>query len=59
MKVKAAVSFAGAVTMHMGETADIPEGDVLNDLLECGYVEPAEQKPDKAVKKNEGKRNNP
>ena len=45
--------------MHMGETADIPEGDVLNDLLDCGYVEPAEQKPDKAVKKNEGKRNNP
>ena len=34
--------------MHTGEVRDVEEGCVLDDLLACGYVEPAEE-----VKKNE------
>lgn len=48
MRVRAAVSFAGAVSMHAGEVRDVEEGCVLDDLLACGYVEPAEE-----VRKNE------
>lgn len=39
MKVKARVSFGGKVSMHCGEERDIPQGEVLNDLLSAGYVE--------------------
>lgn len=48
MRVRAAVSFAGAVSMHSGEVRDVSEGYVLDDLIACGYVEPAEE-----VSKNE------
>ena len=58
MRVKANVSFAGAVTMYVGEIRDIAEGEVLEDLLAANYVQPCEKPPEKAVKKNEGKRNN-
>jgi len=43
MRVRAAVSFAGAVSMYAGEVRDVEEGCVLDDLLACGYVEPAEE----------------
>lgn len=43
MRVRAAVSFAGAVSMYAGEIRDVEEGCVLDDLLACGYVEPAEE----------------
>lgn len=39
MKVKATVSFGGAVSMHKDEIRDIPTGDNLKDLLKAGYVE--------------------
>lgn len=48
MRVRAAVSFAGAVSMYAGEVRDVEEGCALDNLLTCGYVEPAEE-----VKKNE------
>ncbi len=39
MKVKAMISFAGAVSMRQGEERDIPNGsDILKDLLKAGYV---------------------
>ncbi len=42
MKVKALTSFAGPVTMFGGETRDITDEKVLNDLIKCGYVEAVE-----------------
>ena len=47
MIVKAQVSFSGLISMYAGETRDIPAGEVLNDLLAAGYVEPMEEKQPK------------
>lgn len=38
MKVKATVSMCGKICMAKDEIKDIPNGDVLKDLLRCGYV---------------------
>lgn len=54
MKVRATVSFCGAVTMAKEEVRECADNDTLKDLLSCGYVEPVEEQ--KAVKKGEGKR---
>ena len=40
MRVRAKCSFAGEVSMALNEVRDVPEGDVLDDLLRCGYVVP-------------------
>ena len=48
MRVRAKCSFAGEVSMALNEIRDVPEGDVLDDLIRCGYVVPEE-----AEKKNE------
>lgn len=45
MKVKALVSFAGAISMGAGEIRDIDEADA-RDLLRAGYI--VEDKADKA-----------
>ena len=45
MKVKATVSFAGAVTMAMNEVRDLPD-EVAASFLSCGYVVPAEETDD-------------
>lgn len=50
MKVKALVSFAGAVSMYAGETRDIDD-NIARDLLHAGYV--IEDKADKADKAQE------
>lgn len=39
MKVKALRSFSGAVCMSVGETRNITDEVVINDLLDAGYVE--------------------
>lgn len=39
MKVRAAVTFAGLISMKAGETAELPNSEALSDLLRCGYVE--------------------
>lgn len=39
MKVKAKVSFSGILTMSKGQTADLPENETLQDLMNAGYVE--------------------
>lgn len=41
MLVKALVSFAGAVTMNTGDTADIDEKTAVS-LISCGLAEEAE-----------------
>ena len=38
MRVRAKCSFAGEVSMALNEVRDVHEGDVLDDLLRCGYV---------------------
>ena len=69
MKIKALCSFAGRVSMAKGEVKDCENMDVVNDLLDSGYVEavetpslkkthpeetPSEKKPHKrTVKKDE------
>lgn len=50
MKVKALVSFTGQFTMAEGETADITNEVVLQDLLKCGYVKDIDE--DKATIKD-------
>ena len=40
MLVRAKCSFAGEVSMALNEVRDVPEGDVLDDLVRCGYVVP-------------------
>lgn len=47
-KVKATVSFAGAVSMAQGEVRDIEDKAILDDLLRAGHVVPAEE-PKKAA----------
>lgn len=46
MKVKALVSFAGAISMGAGEIRDIDEA-MARDLLRAGYI--VEDKVDKAI----------
>lgn len=47
MLIKATESFSGTVTMAKGDTRDIPEGDVLSDLLRAGLVEAVQSKSKK------------
>ena len=42
MRVRAKCSFAGELSMALNEVRDVPEGDVLDDLVRCGYVVPEE-----------------
>ncbi len=48
LKVKALVSFAGLVTMGVGETKDINDKVVLNDLIKAKFVEPVKSTRKKA-----------
>lgn len=52
MKVKAVISFSGVdINMHEGQIKGVPEGALLDDLLDAGYVEPVEEKQAEEVKK--------
>ena len=42
MRVRAKCGFAGELSMALNEVRDVPEGDVLDDLVRCGYVVPEE-----------------
>lgn len=55
MKVKAKVSFSGLVSMAAGETAEITDNVVLQDLLDAGYVEVVKAATKEATT-DEGKR---
>jgi hypothetical protein len=57
--VRAKTSFTGAFTMYKGEVKECNDKAVLQDLLRAEYIEEVkEEKPQKAVKANESKRNN-
>ena len=49
-KIKALISFTGAVTMAVGETADVAD-EVAADLLRAGFAELAEADKEKKAKK--------
>jgi hypothetical protein len=49
VKVKAKISFAGIVTMGVGDVREV-DSVIADDLLRAGYVEMVE-KPAKATKK--------
>lgn len=60
MKIKAVTNFAGAVSMHEGETRTCEKTAVIQELIQAGYVEVLEPDPgekketaQKASKKNE------
>lgn len=56
MKIKALVSFSGALSMYAGEEREYGDKAVLSDLLQAKYIE--EVKPvKKDVKSNENKHN--
>lgn len=51
---KALKSFCGIVTMHRGETRELTDKTVINDLTKAGYIEkvqPAEKQKKGRVKK--------
>ena len=57
MRIKALVSFSGALSMRIGEEREYDNEVVLSDLLQAGYID--EIKPEKPVKEvisNESKR---
>lgn len=56
MRVKATVSFSGAVSMLKGHTQNIADEQVLNDLLACGYVVPADDKDTQKAKSTASKK---
>ena len=49
MTVKATVSFAGEVTMAVGEVRELPE-TVAAPLIKCGYLTEAKKTPAKKTK---------
>lgn len=44
MKVKALVSFSGLVTMTKGETKEIKDKDICEDLLKANYIQEVKSK---------------
>ena len=38
MKVKSLISFCGSISMGIGEIRNIENEDIVNDLLNAGYV---------------------
>ena len=58
MLVKAKTSFTGTFSMANGEVLECSDKAILQDLLQADYVEEVKQeKPKKAVKEDESKRN--
>lgn len=61
MKIKALVSFSGAISMGKGQVMECDDEVILQDLLQAGYIQIQEVKTEKSkkdVKSNESKRNN-
>ena len=56
MLVRAKCSFAGELSMALNEVRDVPEGDVLDDLLCCGYVVPEEAEKNENINVKSAKR---
>lgn len=60
MKIRALTSFCGALSMAKNEVVDCSDKNIVNDLIQAGYVECVEDKketPKRSVKNNETVRN--
>lgn len=64
MRIKALVSFSGALSMRIGEEREYDNEVILSDLLQAGYIDEIKpektkkaEKPEKEVISNESKRN--
>lgn len=58
MRIKALVSFSGALSMRIGEEREYENEFVLSDLLQAKYIEEVKlEKPKKDVSGDEVKRN--
>lgn len=55
MKIKALVSFSGALSMSAGGVVECSNQEIVNDLIEAGYVEKVQEAPKRSVKKGESK----
>lgn len=55
-KVKALVSFAGAVSMSANQVGEITDYAILSDLLRAGYVEELESEKVEAPKADTAKK---
>ena len=49
---KALKSFSGIVSMYEGETREIEDADVVDDLLKAGYIAEVKPKRGRSVKKS-------
>jgi len=63
MRIKALVSFSGALSMRIGEEREYDNEVILSDLLQAGYIDEIKpektkkaEKPEKEVISNESKR---
>ena len=54
---KALKSFSGVISMHEGETREIDDAELVDDLLKAGYIE--EVKPKRGRSVNESGEPNP
>lgn len=50
MKYKAKIGFSGLVSMRKGESKEIEDEYIANDLLQAGYIEPEAETEEKAEK---------
>lgn len=46
---KALKSFSGAISMHEGETREIDDAELVEDLLKAGYIEEVKPKRGRSV----------
>lgn len=59
MRIRALVSFSGALSMYKGQEIEFNDKEIIKDLLRAEYIEEVKpEKPKKDVKSNESKRNN-
>lgn len=55
MLYRAKISFAGKVSMTLGEVGEISDPAIAKDLIKAGYVELIEVVEEKETKKKKGK----
>ena len=51
MYYKAKVTFAGKISMMCNEVREINDKELINDLLNAGYIEQVQEQPAKKMKK--------
>lgn len=52
MKIRALVSFSGALSMGQGEVRECTDKATLKDLLKAKFIEELKEKPDKEAELN-------